>query len=96
MLSASATPLLLPHMTHFECMSRKDRGAMTVGFMRSFLDVIQSRWCVERREVEKLRSVRLCFEHVVIVGGAEELSSMLNCLRVPKAEGLDIVVSILQ
>ncbi|KAF8920684.1 hypothetical protein CPB85DRAFT_1272465 [Mucidula mucida] len=92
LLIASATPLLLPRMIHFECTSSQYHGPMTIKFIQSLLDVIKSRWHVERREVAKLRSVRLCFECVVIVEGAEELFSMMDCLRVLKAEGLDIVV----
>ncbi|KAF9033780.1 hypothetical protein BDZ89DRAFT_1111243 [Hymenopellis radicata] len=93
-LVASATPLLVPHMTYLECTSSRFL-ANTALLVQTLFAVIQSRWRVERAEVAKLQSVRLFFGYKYRAGGDEdsdELGRMIDSLRVFKEEGLDVVV----
>ncbi|KAF9025170.1 hypothetical protein BDZ89DRAFT_1135616 [Hymenopellis radicata] len=93
-LVASATPLLVPHMTYLDCTSSRFL-ANTALLVQTLFAVIQSRWRVERGEVAKLQSVRLFFGYKYRAGGDEdsdELGRMIDSLRVFKEEGLDVVV----
>ncbi|KAF9010352.1 hypothetical protein BDZ89DRAFT_1078150, partial [Hymenopellis radicata] len=92
LLTASATPLLLPNLTHFKCTSCRLDDSITAQFIRSLLDVIQTRWHVERRGVTKLQSVELSFELDRDAAVDGELSFMIYYLRVLEEEGLDIAV----
>ncbi|KAF9025168.1 hypothetical protein BDZ89DRAFT_90238 [Hymenopellis radicata] len=94
LLTASATPLLVPNMTHFECTSRQETYDGMWSMVHSAIDVVQSRWHVTRNDVAKLEYVRLCFGHALEDDEEvkEKLRRTIDCLRVLKAEGLDIVI----
>ncbi|KAF9008507.1 hypothetical protein BDZ89DRAFT_1048197 [Hymenopellis radicata] len=87
-LAASATPLLLSQMIHFECTITYCLDL--VQFLRSLTLMIQSRWHIDRREVARLQSVRLSIGHSY--NAEEELCRMIGCLRMLRAEGLTVVV----